>query len=239
MKTLSVVVPVFNEEATVATLIDKVVGVKVAGVKKEIIIIDDGSTDDSKLEIAKSIKRHKKEKLILIRHPKNLGKGAAVRSGIKKATGELLIIQDADLEYDPGDYKKILTPILDGKHDVVYGTRLANYPLHLIGRKKTPLATHYIGNKIVTLFTNLIFGSNLTDMETCYKAFRTKVLKGVSLYSNKFDIEPEITAKILKKGIKIHEVPIKVNPRGYHEGKKITWVDGFSAIFTLLKYRFS
>ena len=143
------------------------------------------------------------------------------------------------MEYDPQDYKKIVEPIIKGRYKVVYGTRLADYPLHLIGREKTPLATHYIGNKIVTYFTNLIYGSNLTDMETCYKAFSSEVIKSIELTSDRFDIEPEITAKILKKGIKIFEVPIEVNPRGYHEGKKITWVDGFSAIFTLIKHKIS
>lgn len=237
MTTLSVVIPVFNEENTVYNLLEKVVRVKISGVKKEIIVIDDGSTDKSVTQIKKAIKKFKNEKIFLVKHGTNKGKGSAVRSGISKSSGKVLIIQDADLEYDPQDYKKIVEPIIKGRYKVVYGTRLADYPLHLIGREKTPLATHYIGNKIVTYFTNLIYGSNLTDMETCYKAFSSEVIKSIELTSDRFDIEPEITAKILKKGIKIFEVPIKVNPRGYHEGKKITWVDGFSAIFTLIKHK--
>lgn len=239
MTTLSVIIPVFNEENTVYSLIEKVSGVDIPGVKKEIIVIDDGSTDNSVTQIKKAIKKLKDEKIILKTHKINRGKGAAVRTGIDSSSGQVLIIQDADLEYDPRDYNKIIKPILQKKCKVVYGTRLADYPLHLIGREKTPLATHYIGNKIVTFFTNLIYGSNLTDMETCYKAFSSSVIKNIQLNSDRFDIEPEITAKILKQGISIFEVPIKVNPRGYHEGKKITWRDGFSAIFTLVKYKIS
>ena len=159
-------------------------------------------------------------------------------AGIKESTGDIILIQDADLEYNPNDYPKLLKPILDGKAEVVYGSRLANYPLKITGSKKTPLVTHFIGNKLLTLFTNILYGNELTDMETCYKVFKKQVIKDMKIKAKRFDFEPEFTAKVMKKGINIYEVPIKVNPRGYEEGKKITWVDGIIAVWTLLKYRF-
>lgn len=230
---LSIIIPIFNEEKTVNEILRKVSSVKLpAPVKKEIIMIDDGSTDKSKLKL-KTAREVKK-----IFHKKNLGKGAAVRSGLEVATGEIIIIQDADLEYDPEFYPLLLKPILKNHINIVYGTRLINYPLKLWGKDKTLLPAHLIANRFLTGLTNLLYNSNLTDMETCYKIFRADCLKGIKLISNGFGFEPEITAKFLKKGYKILEVPIKVNPRSYSEGKKISSIDGIKAIWTIFKYRF-
>ncbi len=231
---LSIIIPVFNEERTIRQLIEKVSNVKLTqGLKKEIIVINDGSTD-------RTLKHLKQlgTKIKVINHAKNLGKGAAVRTGISYSTGDILVIQDADLEYDPQDFNRLVEPILKNQYQVVYGTRLKDYPLKLWGKDKTPLPTHYLGNKLLTALTNFLFSSNLTDMETCYKLFKKEVLVGIDLKSNKFDIEPELTAKILKKGNKICDLPIKTQPRSFKEGKKINWKDGFSAIKALIKYRF-
>ncbi len=229
---LTVIIPVFNEEATISEIIKRVKGVKLPGnIKKEIIIVDDRSTDGTS-KILKKIRGIK-----LFTHNTNLGKGAAVRLGMSKARGDIILIQDADLEYSPGDYPRLIKPILDKKTGVVYGTRLRNYPLKLFGENHTPFFTHYLGNKLLTGATNILYGENLTDMETCYKVISRQVNKKLKLKSNRFEFEPEVTAKILKMGYKIYEVPIKVTPRGYDEGKKITWKDGFIAIWTLIKYR--
>ncbi|MEK7550197.1 MAG: glycosyltransferase family 2 protein [Patescibacteria group bacterium] len=226
---LTIVIPVFNEEATIKEIIRRVKKIKI---QKEIVVIDDASSDNS-FEILSKLSGIK-----LLRHNVNLGKGAAVRTGIKKSVGEIILIQDADLEYDPNDYLKLLQPILNGEASIVYGTRLKNYPVKIFGKKHTPFLTHYFGNKLLSFATRILYSNNLTDMETGYKVFRKDVLKNIKLESNRFEFEPEITAKILKAGYKIYEVPIKVNPRGYDEGKKITWKDGFKAIWTLIKYRF-
>lgn len=244
---LSIIVPVYNEEKTVTAILDKVEKVNLPkGVAKELVVVDDGSTDNSKFKIKNAKLQLKNKQSLttykdfkLIEHKKNKGKGAAVRTGFKNATGDILLIQDADLEYNPEDFPKLLRPILRGKASVVYGTRLVNYPLRLWGKNKTPMPLHYIGNKLITFVTNLVYGGSITDMETCYKVFTRGALKGIKLKANGFDIEPEITAKILKKGYKIHEVPIKVKPRGYDEGKKISWIDGVIAVWTLLKYKVS
>lgn len=237
---LSIIIPVFNEEKTVSRILAKVNWVKLPkGIEKEIVIVDDGSKDDSKLKIKYAKSKLKIKNLITIYHRTNLGKGAAVRTGTKYSSGDVILIQDADLEYDPEDYKRLLSPILSKKAKVVYGTRLKNYPFKILGRRHTPFLTHFLGNKFLTSITNILYGSNLTDMETCYKVFTTEVAKSLNLKSNRFEVEPEITAKILKKGYSIYEVPIKVTPRGYNEGKKITWRDGFIALWTLFKYRFT
>lgn len=230
---LSIIVPVYNEEKTVSEILRQVKKVKLPkDLKREIIVVDDGSQDKTPTIL------NKISGIKVIKHKTNKGKGAAVRAGIKKVKGQIILIQDADLEYNPNDYPCLLEPILSGKTKVVYGTRLKNYPLRLFGRRKTPLFTHYLGNKLLTFITNLLYGDGLTDMETCYKVFKKEVLKSIKLKANRFDFEPEITAKALKAGYKIHEIPIKVKPRGYDEGKKITWRDGFVAVWTLLRYRF-
>ena len=230
---LSIIIPVFNEEKTIDILLKKVLKVNLpAFIKKEIILVDDGSLAKSKIKIRKfnNIKK--------IFHKKNLGKGAAIKSGLKVATGDYIIIQDADLEYNPEDYPKMLDPIMTGKSKVVFGTRLTDYPLRLWGKKKTVMPFNLIANKLLTSLTNLLYGSKLTDMETCYKLIKASIFKKINIRSQKFDFEPEITAKILKLKIRIIEIPIKVKPRTYEEGKKIKWTDGLFAIWALIKYRF-
>lgn len=226
---LSVIIPVFNEEKTVREIIRKVKKVKF---QKEIIVIDDGSTDKTP-KILQGIRN-----IQVFSHKTNLGKGAAVRTGIKKAIGDIILIQDADLEYNPKDYERLIKPIADGKAKVVYGSRLKNYPLVLLGKGKTPMPLHLIANRVLTLLTNILYRSELTDMETCYKVFTKAVAREIELFSNGFEIEPELTAKILKKGYKIYEVPIKVKPRGYKDGKKINWKDGVRAVYYLFYFRF-
>jgi len=230
---LSIIIPVYNEEKTVAELIDKVVDVRIPKVEKEIIVVDDGSTD-------KTVSKIPKSKIKFIQHEKNMGKGAAVKSGIDKATGDYVIIQDADLEYDPVFIKSLIKPILNKKAKVVYGTRLRRLP-HLRGEERNPrFILHFFGNRFLSLVTSILYGVWLTDMETCYKLFPTKAGKSFKLRSKRFDFEPEITAKLLKSGYKIMEIPIKTVPRNYSEGKKLrTFHDGTIALFTLIKYRFN
>lgn len=222
--------PVFNEEKTIKAVIEKVKGTKLKNVSKEIIIVDDSSTDSTRDILEKindnSVKIHY--------HNKNCGKGAAIRTGLKNAAGDIILIQDADLEYEPKDYEKLLMPILQNKAKVVYGSRLKAIRRNMQKMYKL----HYIGNLFLTLLTNLLYGAKITDMETGYKVFRKEVLKGINLKSKRFDFEPELTAKILKKGYKIKEVDIDFNPRTIEEGKKITWVDGIKALYYLIKYRF-
>ncbi len=231
---LSIIIPVYNEENTVALLIRKVKAVKLPKkITREIIVVDDASTDKTKKILAKT------KEIMVFSHDKNQGKGAAVRLGLSKVSGDIVLIQDADLEYDPNDYSKLISPIMQKKAKVVYGTRLKDYPVRIFGKGSTPFLSHYFGNKLLSLATSFLYGSKVTDMETCYKVFHKNVLRGLELKAKRFELEPEITAKILKKGLKIYEVPIKVSPRGYDEGKKISWRDGFIALWILVKYRFT
>ncbi len=232
MKKLSVIIPVFNEEATIKEILKKVSKVELGKIKKEIIVIDDGSTDSSKLKIS-IFKRTLKDKRSFktIFHKENQGKGEAIKSGLKEVTGDYVIIQDADLEYDPEDYKKMIKPIKEGKAEVVYGSRFT-------GERRNMFFWHMLANRFLSLLTNILFNTTLSDMENCYKMDTLKLLKELNLKSRSFDFEPEVTAKILKKRIRIYEVPISYAGREYEEGKKITWQDGLIALWTLLKYRF-
>lgn len=230
---LSIIIPAYNEERTIAQLIAQVKAALLPkGVTREIIVVNDASTDSTPLILAHTTG------IKVINHSVNRGKGAAIRTGIDSCTGETVLIQDADLEYNPNDYIRLITPILKEKAQVVYGTRFSAYPLRLLGATTTPMPFHYIGNKLLTALTNLLFNAHITDMETCYKVFNTRLIKSLHLVCNRFDFEPEVTAKLLKRGVEIVEVPIKVVPRGYSEGKKIAWSDGLFAIRVLLRERF-
>lgn len=221
---LSVVIPVYNEKDTIREILKRV---KAVNVDKEIILVDDFSTDGTR-DILKEL-ASKGEKVLF--HEKNMGKGAALRTGFAHATGDWCIVQDADLEYDPEDYHRLLQPVLKGKAVVVYGSRFT-------GEHRNMFFHHWVGNKFLTIVTNILYNTTISDMETCYKLFRTDIIKSINIKSNRFNFEPEITAKVLKKGIRIYEVPVSYAGREFAEGKKITWKDGFSALWTLFKYRF-
>ncbi len=231
---ISIIVPVYNEEKTLKKILKKIEEAT-KKFNKEIIIIDDGSIDKSK----DILRRYEKKKDFRIFYKKlNEGKGSAVIKGLKEARGDIFLIHDADLEYNPKDYTKLIKPIINGKAKVVYGSRYKSKKGHL---KSNPFLynIHYFGNKLLTFFTNILYNSNLTDMETCYKAFSKDIYEKISkLKSKGFEFEPEITAKILKKGFKIKEVPISYFSRNFKEGKKITWVDGIKTFYCLLKYKF-
>lgn len=232
---LSIVVPVYNEEKTVWEILEKLHRVKLPKrVTKEVIVINDGSTDQT----TQILKKIKYKEFKIFKTSKNQGKGAALRYGFKFATGNIITIQDADLEYNPEDFKKLIKPILDGRALVVYGDRFDKYPLKIWGKDKTILPSHWLGNHLLTILTNILYGVWLKDMETCYKLINRQVLEELELRSNEFNIEPEITAQILKKGYKIVEIPIKVKPRTHKEGKKISWKDGVAAVLTLVRHRF-
>ncbi len=232
---LSIVIPVYNEVRFVEAILEKVVAAKVDGVDKEIIVVDDFSIDGTREKLAEI--KPKSFKLFL--HDRNRGKGAALKTGLQHSTGDIVIFQDADLEYDPNDYEKLVRPIIVGDVDVVYGSRFLGKPFLTLGRDRIILPSHTIGNKILTLVTNLLYGKKMTDMETGYKVFKSHVIKSLDLKSSRFDIEPEITSKLLKKRIRISEVPISYFARDFNQGKKITWKDGVKAAWCLLKYRFS
>jgi glycosyltransferase involved in cell wall biosynthesis len=223
---LSVVMPVYNEKDTVEEVVRRVQCVP--GIRKELIAIDDASTDGTR-DLLLRLGRERGFKVLL--QERNQGKGAAVRRGIGEAQGEVIIIQDADLEYSPEEYPELLDLIVRGKADAVYGSRF-------IGRHRCFLFSHYLANLFLNLVTNVLYNTTMTDMETCYKAVRADVLKPIPLRSNRFGIEPEITAKLFKRGARVYEVPITYEGRDYAEGKKITWKDGFPALWTLIKYRF-
>ena len=233
---LSIIIPVYNEEATIVEVLKRVLNEKVSGIEKEIIVVDDGSTDSSKFKILNSKITGVKK----IFHKKNLGKGAAVKTGIKNSTGDYIIIQDADLEYHPKFIKFLLEPIFKKRAKVVYGTRLKRMP-NLKGEERTlQFLVHYLGNRFLSFFTSILYGQWITDMETGYKLFHKKALSGVKLNAKGFEFEPEITAKLMKKGYEILEVPIEANPRGYDEGKKLNTIkDGTKAFWYLFKYRFT
>jgi len=242
---LSIIVPVYNEAATLREILRRVRAVKVVvpvgydpdgnngqrmQVDKEIIAVDDGSQDGSREILQEEAERGD---LRVVFHERNQGKGAAVRTGIQEATGDFVIIQDADLEYDPREYRLLLQPLLEGRANVVYGSRFRGGPT------KTMFFTHMLGNRFLTLVTNILYDTILSDMETCYKCFRAEVIRGIPLRARGFEFEPEVTAKVLKRGHRIYEVPISYTGREFDEGKKISpWRDGMKAVWTLVKYRF-
>ncbi|MDP4619947.1 MAG: glycosyltransferase family 2 protein [Sediminibacterium sp.] len=230
---ISIIVPAYNEEATISIVIDKLLNLTfINNIKKEIIIVNDCSIDHTENLIQDIIKRNEGVEIVYLKHEKNLGKGAAIHTGIKNATGDYLIIQDADLEYDPNEINKLLKPVIDGYADVVYGSRFIGGSPHRI-----LFFWHTIGNKFLTFLSNLFTNLNLTDMETCYKLFKTSIIKNITLNEKRFGFEPEITTKIARiKNIRIYEVGISYYGRTYAEGKKINWKDGFRAIYCIIRY---
>lgn len=231
IKKLSVIIPVYNEAATIKQVIKQVAQVKL---KKQIIVVDDGSTDGTSnlLHSLKSGRLNSGTTLEIIYQPINLGKGAAIRTAVKQATGDYTIIQDADLEYDPQDYGRLLKPVIDGKAQVVFGSRFT-------GEHRNMFFWHWVANHALTLLTNILYNTTLSDMETCYKLIPTKLLRQLPLNCTRFEFEPEVTAKILKRGVRIYEVPISYAGREYDQGKKITWRDGIIAFIALIWYRFT
>lgn len=228
---LTILIPVFNEARTIRDILAQVDAADAAGLAKELIIVDDGSTDGTReaLELLSGLRASCR----VLFHAQNMGKGAALRTALTYATGDIVLIQDADTEYDPKEYPDLIAPILAGRADVVYGSRLRG------GKPVRDFSLLYLwGNRFVTFVSNLLYGAALTDMETCYKVFRADVIKNIQIRANRFDFEPEITAKVLKRGHKIVELPISYYGRSKTEGKKLHWSDGLSAIWTLLKYRF-
>ena len=226
MNKITILIPIYNEVDTLRAILEKVENADFCGLEKEIILIDDCSTDGTK-EIYPSLPYK------VLYHDVNQGKGAALRDGFKEATGDIIVIQDADLEYDPVDYKDLIKLILENKADVAYGSRLNG------GKPSRAFMFHHLlGNKLLTFVTNVLYNTTLTDMETCYKAFRADFIKDIEIKSNRFDFEPEITAKVLKKGARLYELSISYYGREFSEGKKITWKDGFHALWALIKFRF-
>ncbi len=225
MKILSIIIPVYNEQSTIGETLKRVWAAKIPGFTKEIIVVDDGSTDKTREIISRW-----QSKVILVFQSQNQGKGAAVMAGVARATGTVILLQDADLEYSPSDYPKLLEPFADPRVTVVYGSRF-------LGPHLSTMYLYAIGNKFVTWVTNVLFNTNITDMETGYKVFRRSVIDGITIHARRFDFEPEFTAKVLKSGHQIYEVPISYFGRKFSEGKKLTWRDGVIALGTLLYQR--
>jgi glycosyltransferase involved in cell wall biosynthesis len=225
---LSVVIPVYNEEATLAEIVKRV---QATSYEKELIIVDDASKDRSR-EIMERLTQEY-DNIRVFYHDQNQGKGAALRTGFEQVTGDLVLIQDADLEYNPTDYPELLKPLERGVADVVYGSRLIGGAPH-----RVLFFWHYVGNKVVTTLSNMFTNLNLTDMETCYKVFKVSVIKKIHIKSNRFGVEPELTAKIARQRCRIYEVPISYDGRDYSEGKKITWRDGIAAVYYIIRFRF-
>jgi glycosyltransferase involved in cell wall biosynthesis len=230
MKLLSVVMPVYNEERWVERIVQKAMSVEIP-LERELIIVDDCSTDGT-CEKLENVRKQYPESVRIVRHEKNQGKGAALRTGLKEVHGDVILVQDADLEYNPGDYSRLLRPILDGRADVVYGTRFGGEVRRVL------FFWHYVGNHFLTTLSNMFTNLNLTDMEVCYKVFKREVLKDIRIRSNRFGFEPEITAKIARKKVRVYEVPVNYDGRDYSEGKKIGWKDGLKAVGCILFFRF-
>ncbi|HTL31588.1 MAG TPA: glycosyltransferase family 2 protein [Kofleriaceae bacterium] len=228
MKKLSIVIPVYNEERWVASLIERVLAADARGLDKELVVVNDCSTDGTAAILEELAAKHREIKLYM--QEKNGGKGAALRRGFQEATGDLVLVQDADLEYDPAEYPKLLAPILDGRADVVLGSRFLGGPHRVL------FYWHSVGNKLLTTLSNMFTNLNLTDMETCYKCFKADVIKGVTLEQDRFGFEPEVVAKVARSGARIYEVPISYAGRTYEEGKKIGWKDGVQALYCILRY---
>jgi glycosyltransferase involved in cell wall biosynthesis len=228
LRKLSVVVPVYNERNTLVEVVRRMRAVELPDtIDREIVVVDDGSSDGTR-----DVLRQLGDSTVrVVMHDNNRGKGAAVRTGFAQASGDYVLIQDADLEYDPEDWPRMLAPVLAGKARVVYGSRFT-------GERRNMLFFHWVGNRFLSLVTNVLYNTTLSDMETCYKLIDRALLQDIDLRADRFEIEPEITAKILRKGVRIYEVPISYTGREVDEGKKITWTDGFSALWTLVKFRF-
>ena len=232
MQKLSIVIPIYNEQATLAECVRRVLAVELP-LERELILVDDASTDGTQSVIQQIQQQHSDMPIKVLIHEKNLGKGMALRSGFAQTTGDIVLIQDADLEYDPQDYGRLLRPILDERADVVYGSRFVGSE-----EKRVLYYWHYVGNRSLTMLSNMCTNLNLTDMETCYKVMRREVVEKLDIKSKRFGVEPEMTAKIAKGKWRVYEVGISYSGRTYAEGKKITWRDGVNALVTILRFRF-
>ena len=231
MPLLSIVMPAYNEERWVETIVRRVMSQRLP-VDREVVVVDDCSTDGTRERVEHVAKQYGEGEIRIFHHEKNRGKGAALRTGFEQATGDILLVQDADLEYNPEDYVRLLEPILDGRADVVYGSRFIGGP------HRVHFFWHYVGNRFLTTLSNMMTNLNLTDMEVCYKVFRREVVEGIRIRSDRFGFEPEITAKIARRKARVYEVPISYSGRDYSEGKKIGWKDGLKAVWCIFFFRF-